>query len=255
MATAPVRDILFIRRCPALPARTGRAHRSIGIWFDSRGNTVSWAGHEITFFRPGFGTRIRELHPDIIAGVRSGRITDLVDVAGAGALDPCLKRGDLVLSSGDLCIDTLRAVQVQRRDEIQGIVRALAAARKVDFRVGTILTHTRVVGSRKQRLDLFEQTGCSVVQMEHGWFLRSLGRRLDAGSFSDLRVTHLEVVTDAVPGVDRWDHTLAEAWHGILNCSVRRGHCLEDVKRDFLNSWLCGSQDAESISSRALPDL
>jgi len=241
MASTLIGDILFVRRYPALLANRGKLHRSLRSWFDPRGITVSLAGHRVTFFRAGFGTGIRNLHPDIIAALSSGKITDIVDVGGGGALDPALKRGDIVLSSGDFCSDTFDSIAVKRRDEVLDVVRSLAAARKVEFTVGTILTNTELVGSRKQRLDLFEQTGCSVVQMEHGWFLRSLYKRLGAAVFSALHVTHMEVITDVVPKINRWDHTLAEAWHGILGCSLLGGRYLQALKRDFLRLWLSGS--------------
>ena len=234
----PVKDILFIRQYPTSLEKERRVRRWIESRTDPRGTTVTWTGHRITFFLPGVGTRLRLPHPDLISRINTGQISDVVDVGGAGALDPQLKRGDLVLSSQDICTGNSHPLQVNRRGEIEMILAGLARRRQVNFHIGRILTHDSFVVSRTRRLELFQESGCSVVQMEHCWFLRSLQELVLPEAFASLHVTHVEMVSDAVPISGNALSALFEVWHGINTCAVLNQRRLGRLKSEFLELWL-----------------
>ena len=234
----PVKDILFIRQYPTPLEKAGRVRRWIESRTDPRGTTATWAGHRITFYFPGVGTRLRRPHPDLISRINTGQISDIVDVGGAGALDPLLNRGDLVLSSKDICIDNSQPLPVKRRAEIEGILETLADRRQVLFLTGRILTHYNLILSRTRRLELFKETGCSVVQLEHCWFLRALQEWVHPEAFSSLHVTHVEMVSDAVPKSDNALSSLFEFWHVINTCVLFNQRRLGRLKSEFLDLWL-----------------
>ena len=234
----PVKDILFIRQYPTALEREGRVRRWIESGTDPRGTTVTWTGRRITFFLPGVGTRLRQPHPDLISRINTGQISDILDVGGAGALDPRLRRGDLVLSSQDICSGSSRPLPVKRRAEIEELLATLARRRQVNFQVGSILTHHNLVLSRTRRLQLFQESGCSVVQMEHCWFLRALQERVHPEAFASLHVTHVEMVSDAVPINGNPLFALFEIWHVINTCAVLNQRRLGRLKSEFLELWL-----------------
>ncbi len=234
----PVKDILFIRQYPTPLEKAGRVRRWIESRTDPRGTTATWAGHRITFYFPGVGTRLRRPHPDLISRINTGQISDIVDVGGAGALDPRLNRGDLVLSSKDICIDNSQPLPVKRRAEIEGILETLADRRQVVFLTGRILTHYNLILSRTRRLELFKETGCSVVQMEHCWFLRALKEWVHPEAFSSLHVTHAEMVSDAVPKSNNALSSLFEFWHVINTCVLFNQRRLGRLKSEVLELWL-----------------
>ncbi len=208
---------------------------------DPRGTTVTWSGCRITFYLPGVGTRLRRLHPDLISRINAGKISDIVDVGGAGALDPRLKRGDLVLSNQDICTGNSQPLPVKRRVEIEELLATLAQRRQVNFYIGWILTHHNLVVSRTRRLELFEETGCSVVQMEHCWFLLALQEWVHPEAFASLHVTHIEMVSDAVPKSGNALSALFELWHGINTCVFSNQRRLGQLKREFFELWLGSS--------------
>ena len=234
----PVKDILFIRQYPTPLEKAGRVRRWIESRTDPRGTTVTVAGHRITFYLPGVGTRLRRPHPDLISRINTGQISDIVDVGGAGALDPRLNRGDLVLSSKDICIDNSQPLPVKRRAEIEGILATLADRRQVLFLTGRILTHYNLILSRTRRLELFKETGCSVVQLEHCWFLRALQEWVHPEAFSSLHVTHVEMVSDAVPKSNNALSSLFEFWHVINTCVLFNQRRLGRLKSEVLELWL-----------------
>jgi len=233
-----VKDILFIRQYPTPLEKAGRVRRWIESRTDPRGTTATLAGHRITFYFPGVGTRLRRPHPDLISRINTGQISDIVDVGGAGALDPRLNRGDLVLSSKDICIDNSQPLPVKRRAEIEGILETLADRRQVLFLTGRILTHYNLILSRTRRLELFKETGCSVVQLEHCWFLRALQEWVHPEAFSSLHVTHVEMVSDAVPKSNNALSSLFEFWHVINTCVLFNQRRLGRLKSEVLELWL-----------------
>lgn len=240
-----VKDILFIRQYPTPLEKEGRVRRWIESITDPRGTTAAWSGHRITFYFPGVGTRLRRPHPDLISRINTGQISDIVDVGGAGALDPRLNRGDLVLSSKDICIDNSQPLPVKRRAEIGGILATLADRRQVLFQTGRILTHHNLVISRARRLELFQVTGCSVVQMEHCWFLRALQEWVHPEAFASLHVTHVEMVSDAVPKSDNALSSLFELCHVINTCVLFNQRSLGRLKSEVLELWLRRSADPQ----------
>jgi len=236
--SGPVKDILFIRQYPTSLEKAGRVRRWIESISDPKGTTAKCFDHRITFYFAGVGTRLRRPHPDLISRINAGQISDIVDVGGAGALDPRLNRGDLVLSSKDICIDNSPLLPVKRRAEIKGILETLADRRQVLFQTGKILTHCNLVISRARRLELFQLTGCSVVQMEHCWFLRALQEWVRPEAFASLHVTHVEMVSDAVPENDNALSSLFELRHVINTCVLFNQARLGRLKSEVLELWL-----------------
>lgn len=238
MSNIPVKDILFIRKSPGFPDKTSHCKKQLLSMISSRGATIHYAGHDITFLFPGYGKRQRIPHPDIIEKLNSGMITDIVDIAGGGALDPELKRGDLILSSEDIPLDTLQPLQVRRREEIKNIVQTLANEKKRHFFERKILTSDEIITSREKRIALYEQTQCSIVQMEHCWFLRALRNIMDPRSFRKLYVTHVEIVADVVQQRDTFLNHFLELFHGMKDCIFHNEHHIGKIKSDFLKLWL-----------------
>jgi purine-nucleoside phosphorylase len=204
----------------------------------SRGTTTRYAGHNITFFFVGCGKNIRIPNPTIIKKLNSGKITDIVDIGGGGALNPKLKRGDLILSCEDIPSDTFKPLIVKRREEIRNIVQALAKREKRHFFEEKILTSTKLIASKKERIALYEQTRCSIVQMEHCWFLRALQEAMASDAFNELYITHLEIVSDVVLQNDSVINNALELFHGLNYCVLRNQHYLGNVKSEFLRLWL-----------------
>ena len=204
----------------------------------SRGATTHYAGHNITFLVPGYGKRQRLPHPSIIEKLNSGQITDIVDIGGGGALDDSLKRGDLVLSVGDIPHDTLQPLPVKRRQEIPRIVQAIANQRKKRFFEANILTSHEIIASKKKRAIVHEKTNCAVVQIEHCWFLRTLKNSMRPESFSRLHVTHIEIVADIVPKGDSAMQLFTEICHGVDYCFFRNQQNIGAIKSQFLELWL-----------------
>ncbi|MCP4694957.1 MAG: hypothetical protein GY859_43415, partial [Desulfobacterales bacterium] len=224
MMETPIRDILFIRQYPTRLDPTSRLRRWRRSVTDNRGASVRVAGREITFFFPGLGKKIRRPHPSLVEKLASGRITDIVDIGGGGALDPNLRRGDLVLSAGDVLHGSDRPMKTRQRGEMRAIGQLLAKKNGRAFYERKILTSGKVVLSRKKRIDLFEKTGCAVVQMEHCRFLRLLQKAAPPGAFNNLYVAHMEIVADVVPRGDRLINIIPELFRGVDYCILRNQH-------------------------------
>ena len=179
---APVKDILFIRKYPGSFEKNSNRKKRLQSILSSRGTTTHYAGHYITFFFVGCGKKIRIPHPSIIEKLNSGKITDIVDIGAGGALNPKLKRGDLILSSEEIPFDTLQPLKIKKRTEIKDIVQRLANEEKRRFFEEKILTSTKLIASKKKRIALYKKTQCSIVQMEHCWFLRALQEAMASNS-------------------------------------------------------------------------
>lgn len=234
----PLRDILCIRQYPTALGKAAPRRKWVRSCTDPQGATVCCLGREITFFFPGYGQRIRTPHPAIIAKLNSGQITDIVDIGAGGALDPDLRRGDFVLSTGEIPSDSLEPLTLQRREEVGAVAKQLAQKHEARFFEGTIFTSAAIIASRSARLRLHEQTGCAVVQMEHGWFLRALQKAMDQHSFRALYITHLEIVIDPVPRGNSWGEGFAQFLRALDYCVLRNQHHLGRVKAEFLQRWL-----------------
>ena len=240
-AFKPIKDILFIRKYPTSFEKTSPRKKWLKSCIDRRGTTVHYAGHNITFFFPGCGRRLRRLHPAIIDKLNTGQITDIVDIGGGGALNPDLKCGDLVMATEDIPFDTLQPLGLRSRKEITDIVKLLALKNVSSFYEGKILTHEKIIFSREARIKLYESTQCLVVQLEHCWFLRSLQSVLEPKYFNSLYVTHIEVISDAVPTSNTFTDGLVEAFHGLNTCILRNQYHLGKIKSNFLTRWLGSS--------------
>jgi purine-nucleoside phosphorylase len=238
ISDAPVKDILFIRKYPSSFGKNSNLKKRLQSIISSRGTTAHYAGHDITFFFVGCGKNIRIPNPTIIKKLNSGKITDIVDIGGGGALNPKLKRGDLILSCGDIPSDTLKPLKVKRREEIRNTVQALAKREKRHFFEEKILTSTKLIASKKERIALYEQTRCSIVQMEHCWFLRALQEAMVSDAFNELYITHMEIVSDVVLQEDTIINNALELFHGFNYCVLRNQHYLGNVKSKFLKLWL-----------------
>ena len=204
----------------------------------SRGVSGLMGERRVTCFWVGLGRKVRVPGPALLGGLESGAITDVLDIGCAGALDPTLRRGDLVLSSDDLPFDAGTPMALRRHRPLVDLLEIVARRRGPALRTGPILTHERAVLRRSERLALFERTGCLAVQMEHAWFLQALASRLSGRAFARLRVTHLVMITDAVPRSDSSALTAVSLWHalaGFVFQRTRRG--IASVRRDVLTVW------------------
>ena len=246
MLNVPIKDILFIRKYPSFLDKTPHFRKQLQSIISSRGAITHHAGHNITFLFLGYGKKQRIPHPTIIEKLNSGKITDIVDIGGGGALDPTLKRGDLILSTEDIPFDTLQPLKVRRRKEIQNVVQTLANKKQRRFFEGKILTSAKIITSKKERITLYDQTQCSVVQMEHCWFLRALQNIMGSQSFNELYITHIEIVADVVQQRDVFLNNLLELIHGINYCILRNQHNIGKVKSEFLKLWLQSEENCAS---------
>jgi len=238
MSNIPIKDVLFIRKYPIFLNETAHLKKQLQSIISNRGATTRYAGHDITFLFLGYGKRQRIPHPTIIEKLNLGKITDIVDIGAGGALDPTLKRGDLILSVEDIPVDTLQPLKVRRRKEVQNIVRILANKKQGRFFERKILTSSKIIASKEERITLYNQTQCSIVQMEHCWFLRALQNMMEPQTFSKLYITHIEIVADVVQQGDAFLNNLLELFHGINYCILFNQHNLGKVKSDFLKLWL-----------------
>jgi purine-nucleoside phosphorylase len=238
ISDAPIKDILFIRKYPRSFEENLNLKKRLQSIISSRGTTTHYAGHDITFFFVGCGKKIRIPHPTIIEKLNSGKITDIVDIGGGGALDPKLKRGDLILSSEEIPFDTLQPLKIKRRTEIKDIAQTLANEEKRRFFEKKILTSAKLIASKEERIALYKKTRCSIVQMEHCWFLRALQKAMASNSFNELYITHIEIVSDVVPQNHTFINYAMEFFHGINYCVLRNQHYLGKVKSEFLKLWL-----------------
>jgi hypothetical protein len=238
MSDSPVNDILMIRKHPIFHKKGSHRKKQLQSIISGKGATTRYAGHDITFVFLGYGKKLRRLHPAILDKLNAGTITDIVDIGGGGALDPGLQRGDLILSSEDILYDTLHPVKARRRKGMQTVVQALAQKEQRNFFVAKILTSAHIVASKKERLALYTQTQCAIVQMEHCWFLQDLQKIMKPQAFNALYMTHLEVVADVVPQHDTWFHHAIEYLYGIMYCLIRNQHYIGHVKSEFLKLWL-----------------
>ena len=233
MSDIPVKDILFIRKHPRFHEKNSDFKKQVQSIISSRGATTYYAGHDITFLFPGWGKKQRIPHPTVIEKLNSGKITDIVDIGGGGALDPTLKRGDLILSAEDISIDTLQPLKVRRRKEIQNIVQTLANNKQRRFFERKILTSAGIIASKEERIALYKQTKCSIVQMEHYWFLQALQNVMEPQSFSKLYITHIEIVTDVVQQRGPFLNNFLELFHGINYCILLNQHYIGKIKCDY----------------------
>ena len=236
------RETLFLRVPPPgllSPAGTLRGGRPSGV-FRADGSSGNPGGRRITCFWIGFGRRVRAPGPGLLERLRDGSIEDVLDIGCAGALDPSLRRGDLVLSSDDLPFDTAAPLEVRRSPAAYGIACQAAECRNAALHVAPVLTHERAILRREERLGLFGQTGCAAVQMEHAWFLELLQSLLPETAFRRLRVTHLALITDAVPRQDGgWERARA-AWDAIRGYALPGPQGILSLRREFLRRWLSG---------------
>jgi hypothetical protein len=161
-----------------------------------------------------------------------------VDIGGGGALDPTLKRGDLILGAEDIPFDTLQPLKVRRRKEIERIVQTLAIKKHRRSFERNILTSAKIIVSKEERIALYHQTQCAIVQMEHCWFLQAIQKVVEPQSFSNLYITHIEIVADVVQQRDTFLNNFLELLHGIIYCILFNQHYIGKVKSDFLKLWL-----------------
>lgn len=243
MSNIPIKNILFIRKYPRFLEKTSHLKKQLQSIISSRGATTHYAGHDITFLFLGYGKKQRIPHPTIIEKLNSGKITDIVDIGGGGALDPTLKRGDLILSAEDIPFDTLQPLKVRRRKEIRNIVQTLANKKQRRFFERNILTSSKIIASKEERIALYNQTQCSITQMEHCWFLQALQNVMAPQSFSNLYITHIEIVADVVQQRDAFLSNFLELFHGINYCILLNQHYIGKVKSDFLKLWLKGEKN------------
>jgi hypothetical protein len=242
-AGIPSGEILFLRVAPpgvVRPLKVSGSKRPnrLRAAFAPNGARGRAMQRPITSFWIGLGRGVRIPGRELLDRLRQGAVEEIVDIGCAGALDPALTRGDLVLSSDDLVFDAAAPLSVRRRAGIVPLLQEVAARRGVGLKVAPILTHERFIADRSARIELFERTGCAAVQMEHAWFLQRLQPLLPAGRFEQLRVTHLVLITDAVPHSDSRRasaRSVRDALAGYLLPGCGAG--ISSLRREVLNSW------------------
>ncbi|MBN2552010.1 MAG: hypothetical protein JXB06_04545 [Spirochaetales bacterium] len=236
-------EILFLRVPPAgLVKPVGSVGRPVPARlravFDRDGFRGRAGQRSVTCFWIGMGRRVRVPGRRLLERIRCGEITEIIDIGCAGALDPALRRGDMVLSSDDIVFDGGLPVVVSRRPELSSILAEVAAGRGAAFRRAPILTHERFVARREQRIELFERTGCVAVQMEHAWFVRLLQQLLAADRFEKIRITHLVLITDAVPRGAGRRETMLSTWDALTGYTFPGGRCgIASLRREVLSRW------------------
>ena len=227
--------LLFLRIPPQ-----GLIHRSSGrlaAAFAPNGTRGRLGTRSITCFWIGMGRRVRMPGPRLLRRIREGAITEIVDIGCAGALDPSLHRGDLVLSSEDLASDGRAVLRLRRTPALYSLLQGVAADRGVGLRSAPVLTHDRFVAGRDERIALFDRTGCAAVQMEHVWFLRLLQSQA-ADCFEKIRVTHLVLITDAVPRTTAPKAAFRSAWDALVAYALPfGGGGVMSLRREVLGCW------------------
>jgi purine-nucleoside phosphorylase len=184
------------------------------------------------------GRRVRVPGRQLLEKIRAGSITEIVDIGCAGALDPSLRKGDLVLSNEDVAFDSTALPCVGCDPSPYPFLREVAADRGVSLRHAPILTHERFVASRDERIALFDRTGCVAVQMEHAWFLQLLQSMTAAECFEKIRVTHLVLITDTVPGSSRRMAAFRSGWDALVGYALPLGSAgIMALRREVLNRW------------------
>jgi len=195
-------------------------------------------GHKVIFFFSGYGNHTRRIPDDIVRGINSGEISDIVDFGAGGALNPELKIGDLFFSEGETCCNGSELL-MEARPETEQIVRKMAMDLGVNFHKGKILTADKIVSSRSERLKYFEKLNAGVIQMEHYWFVDRLRRIVDPKAFDNLHFAHIELVVDEVPkdgasflkGINAF-------FRALVMCVFRNDYYLGRLKVRFLSDFL-----------------
>jgi hypothetical protein len=184
----------------------------------------------------GFGRRPRLPGTALAERLRSGAFTDVVDIGIAGALDPQLQRGDLVLSTLDRPFDSHEPLDLRRRPELRLVAEALAQEWGVSLNQAGILTHEKPLFSRRDRLAWFEQTGCAAVQMEHAWGIQLLRQLMPSPVFRGICFTHLVLISDAVPASDCRLQEMLSVGKALAAYTAQRR--IRRLRTDFLRLWL-----------------
>jgi hypothetical protein len=234
-----MKSILFIRKYPTCLA-CGRAEglkKSFNSVFGN-GQTEVIRWHKVIFFFPGYGNHTRRIPDDIVRGINSGEISDIVDFGAGGALNPALKVGDLFLSEGEVCCNGSELL-TKTRPGTEQIVRRMARDLGRNFHKGKILTADKIVSSRSERLKYFEELNAGVVQMEHYWFVDMLKRIVDPKAFEDLHFTHIELVADEVPKDSAFLlEGIIAFFRALVMCVFRNDYYLGRLKVRFLSDFL-----------------
>ncbi len=233
-----IQDILFIRSYPKNITIAPSNRDVLKSIIRREGVTIAYGRHNITFLFPGIGKLQKSPSQNVIERINSGLITDVIDIGGGGALDPALKRGDLVLSCEDIPHDTKIPTKVKRRPDMKENVQRLAEQNNSRYFEGKILTSSHVVTRREERKYLHDLTGCLIVQMEHCWFVRRLERYVDSTAFKNLCFTHVEIVSDEVPENDSLASRILELYYIFKYCLFFNQNYLGNIKRDFLSLCL-----------------
>jgi purine-nucleoside phosphorylase len=236
-------EILFLRVPPrglieSVGGTGWRGPTRLTAAFSANGFRGRLGERSITCFWVGLGRRVRVPGRELLERLRSGEISEIIDIGCAGALDPSLRRGDLVLSSEDMAFDSGAPVAVSRLPELLPLLHEVAVSRGVTLRSAPILTHERLIASRDERTELFDSSGCAAVQIEHAWFLQLLRSLTPAARFETIRVTHLVLITDAVPRTHGRLAAARSAWDALAGYALPgRGGGIASLRREVLSRW------------------
>jgi hypothetical protein len=202
----------------------------------------------IICFWIGLGRRLRLPGRKLLERIRSGAIAEIIDIGCAGALDPSLCRGDLVLASDDIPFDGGAPLAISRHGAPVSLLQEVAAGRGATLRRARILTHERLISSREERIELFERTGCVAVQMEHFWFLQLLRSLTTAECFHKIRITHLVLITDSVPRSGGRRAEVLSAWDALRGYALPGGRGgIASLRREVLSRWPAVTAPADGV--------
>lgn len=235
-----MKGVLFARKYPACLSRDflGGLAGSVQSVF-GRGKSEKVAGCDVTFFFPGFGKRIRKIPQSVVDCINAGQITDVVDFGAAGALDCDMQVGDVVFSTAEICSDDGWTFYPSCRPNAQLAAMEIAVQCGFRFFEGPILTSSKIVARRAERLALKERFGAIAVQMEHAWFVRELENLVNRDAFTKLCFTHIELICDAVPAnkAGFLDRT-RNLWRALNICLLSNDYHLGRYKAQFLREFL-----------------
>ena len=119
------------------------------------------------------GIGAREIEKVVSDLTREHGVTEIVGMGYAGAADPTLKTGDLVLGTDTCLVEESGGREIHSRDAVAALdakllARAESGLRRwgMPYRAGKIGTVTRVVTEPREKREMAERFGIRAVDME-----------------------------------------------------------------------------------------
>lgn len=233
-----VKDVLMMRQYATSFSELDKKECLRSSLKDALWYTTNFNDHNITFFFPWYGQNIRRISDEIINGINSGTITDIVDIGWWWALDPHLKLWDFVFSEWDITPEFWEPISLNSRLEAKEIFKKIAEDAGRKFTTSKILTTKKIIRHKGDRLELFKKTWAKIVQMEHYWFISQIKSRVTPEAFARLHINHLEIVSDEVPSTTSFFQSLWWIIKAINYCVISNQKYIWVFKTKFLNEFL-----------------